>query len=91
MHGQALLSRCINPSAHECMCVMHRHQLDIITERGITEFHVTDGYKLGNYEYLHTQISILVHSEHCLRTICTLRSCDIYAFDSEHNIGYWNT
>ena len=28
---------------------------------------MTDGYKLGNYKYLHTQISILVHSEHCLK------------------------
>ena len=52
--------------------------------------HLTEGYKyylLGNCKYLHTQISILVHSEHCLESICALRCCDICAFDSEQNLG----
>ena len=42
---------------------------------------------MGNCEYLHTHISILVHSEHIFKTIilfvATLRSCAIYAFDSD--------
>ena len=64
-----------------------------VSKVGVIEFHLTDGHiqyaiiifwEISNYS--HTQISTLVHSEHCFKTICTLRSYDSYWCSVQYSV-----
>ena len=76
------------------ICITHyRHQLDIVSggsQSSIWQKLMGINDLLGNCKYLHNRIPILVHSEHCFKTINFIHPdlVIIYAFDSEYNCLY---